>query len=160
MFYCKFGDLQITEFWVVVFFAFYTSSQLFGNWNCKSMCIIMEIVPPLQLTQLPLFLGRLSTSFWSLSAAICARLIAFLRSDVDVGWEGLAGNLLSSLSQRYGGVEVRALCGTVKLFHTKIIHPFFGLSFVQWGSVPLEQKSLCKSWRDRTIKKCHSELKH
>lgn len=159
MFYCKFGDLQITKFWVVVFLHF-THHPTFGNWNCKSMCIIMEIVPPLQLTQLPLFLGRLSTSFWSLSAAICARLIAFLRSDVDVGWEGLAGNLLSSLSQRYGGVEVRALCGTVKLFHTKIIHPFFGLSFVQWGSVPLEQKSLCKSWKDRTIKKCHSELKH
>ncbi len=100
--------------------------------------IYMDLVPAFAAITASTLLGRLSTTFWSISVVIFSRLSsrAFVSSDTHVGREGLTRSLCSSSSQK---CLMALRSGPVKFFLIKLIQPCpYGPGFLHWGIVMLE----------------------
>ncbi|MCI4393571.1 hypothetical protein PGIGA_G00158990 [Pangasianodon gigas] len=73
---------------------------------------------------------------WLKSPHCCTALEQSLSSVLLLGGEDFDWEFIPKV---FDEVEVRALCGPVKFFHTKLIQPcLYGPCFVHWGTVMLE----------------------
>uniref|UniRef100_A0AAR2M5J2 Cadherin domain-containing protein n=1 Tax=Pygocentrus nattereri TaxID=42514 RepID=A0AAR2M5J2_PYGNA len=102
---------------------------------------LYDVGPPVAATTTSTFLARLSTRFRSMFLGIFdySSRSAFLRSETDVGQEGLAHNVCSNSSQRCAfGLRSELCAGQSCFVQTKLTHLcLYSPCFVHWCAVIL-----------------------
>ena len=126
------------------------------TFHSKIMGINMELVPSLYCSS-----GK--TFHENMLEHCCRDLIPFSHKRIsEVGhwcWAIRSGSqsAFQFILKVFDGVDVRALCGPVKFFHTDLDSPFlYGPHFVHRGIVMLKQerafpKLLPRSWKHRIV---------